>query len=200
MQNSFPISVQISAEKDDNPDQPYDLGFNPNQYAGPSMNTPSPNKMASKKTSSPSKNEKRSPSKETKNTPTTNSRLIPGWTSFTDDDSGFVYYVNDVTGESKWAEEMQAVIGVTSGGTLDDSNLLWVEMLDEKQGHVFYYNEITGTTYHTVFLFSFSYHSSLLSCLTTTHPMTMKVNHNGCYRLEEVSNDQLHGKIQQSKD
>ena len=70
-------------------------------------------------------------------------RQIPGWTSFTDDDSGFVYYVNDLTGESKWAEEMQTVNGATLGDTVDDPNL-WVEMFDDNRGYVFYYNEVTG--------------------------------------------------------
>lgn len=69
------------------------------------------------------------------------------WTRFIDHDSGYAYYVNDVTGESKWAdvEESNVLEPKTSSPSGEKTTAIdsdWIEYTDPDSGHIFYFNEV----------------------------------------------------------
>ena len=68
------------------------------------------------------------------------------WTRYEDETSGFAYFVNESTGESRWevAEEvLTATEDTIADSTADTEEQGWIEVTDG-DGNKYYYNEVSA--------------------------------------------------------
>jgi hypothetical protein len=139
---SFPIFHQVSpfADADDKSQDQREYRLDFNEYAI-DISSPSKNGVEESRGSAG------------RSVPTTgspeNKSYVSTWTKFVDAASGYAYYVNDATGESKWGDPEPAVASNVQSATpskksapYSSGDNEWVEYTDPGSGYTFYFNEV----------------------------------------------------------